>query len=400
MTAPSRTRIGMVSFSHVGIGWTVGVPSGWGTYGANLAYELARRGIEPAIFMLSPELRMTKMQLDTLRPAILRLGEWSGAAKAGGLKVDFPLLLALNDDLSFFDLLSGARGHPMVGVPFFESAVISPENVAGAKRFDLIVAGSTWNAQVMAQHGIGHVRTCLQGVDLALFKPGPGTGRFKDRFAIFSGGKLEYRKGQDLVVAAFKRFHARHPDALLVTAWHNPWPKIAAKITLSPHISGAPPVRDDGTLDVPAWLKANGLPESAFQDLGRLDNASTPATLREMDFAVFPNRCEGGTNLVAMEAMACGIPVALSRNTGHLDLIRPGNCYSLDMQLPMGELTGRKDLEGWGETSLDELVGAMETAYADRAEAKRRGAAAAAFMQDWGWPEQVGRLVAALEEFS
>jgi hypothetical protein len=26
---------------------------------------------------------------------------------------------------------------------------------------------------------------------------------------------------------AFKRFYARHPDALLVPAWCNPWPKIA-----------------------------------------------------------------------------------------------------------------------------------------------------------------------------
>lgn len=390
----------MGNFSQVGIGWPVGQPCGWGTYGANLVYELAKRGIEPAIFMLSPELRMTKAQLDTLRPAILKLAEWSGAAKAGGLKLDFPLLLGLADDLAFFDLLSGARGRPMAGVPFFESAVISPENVTGAKRFDLIVAGSTWNAEVMVHHGIDHVRTCLQGVDLTLFKPGPGTGRFKDRFAIFSGGKLEYRKGQDLVVAAFKRFHARHTDALLVTAWHNLWPKIAAKITLSPYISGPPPVRDDGTLDVPAWLIANGLPERSFHDLGRLDNAATPPTLREVDLAVFPNRCEGGTNLVAMEAMACGIPVALSRNTGHLDLIRPDNCYSLDLQLPMGALTGRKDLEGWGETPIDELVNVMEAAYADRQDAQRRGAAAAAFMQNWGWPEQVGRLVAALEEFS
>jgi glycosyltransferase involved in cell wall biosynthesis len=376
------------------------MPSGWGTYGSNLAYELARRGIEPAIFMVSPELRMTKAQLDTLRPAIEKLGAWNAAAKAGGLKLDFPLLLALNDDLSYFDLLSGARGQPTVGVPFFESAVISAENAAGAKRFDLIIAGSTWNAEVMARHGITHVRTCLQGVDLALFHPGARTGRFKDRFAVFSGGKLEYRKGQDLVVAAFKRFHARRPDALLVTAWHNPWPQLAAKIAVSPHIAGSPPLKDDGSLDVPGWLIANGLPDTAFLDLGRLDNASTPAVLREVDLAIFPNRCEGGTNLVAMEAMACGVPVALSRNTGHLDLIRGDNCYSLDFQLPMGELTGRKDLDGWGETSIDELVSKMEAAYSDREDAERRGVAGAAFMRDWGWPEQVDRLVAALAEFS
>ncbi len=37
MTRPGITEIG--------IGWQVGVPSGWGTYGTNLAAELARRSL-------------------------------------------------------------------------------------------------------------------------------------------------------------------------------------------------------------------------------------------------------------------------------------------------------------------------------------------------------------------
>ena len=57
-------------------------------------------------------------------------------------------------------------------------------------------------------------------------------------------------------------------------------------------------------------------------DLGRVPNAGMPRILRECDVAVFPNRAEGGTNLVAMKCMACGVPTILSANTGHLDLIR------------------------------------------------------------------------------
>jgi hypothetical protein len=98
--------------------------------------------------------------------------------------------------------------------------------------------------------------------------------------------------------------------------------------------------------------------------------------------------------------MACGVPTALSRNTGHLDLIRPDNCYSLDLQLPMGAVTKRADLEGWGETVVEELVSKMEQAYTDRADAAARGAAGAAFMRDWGWSAQIGRLLEALREFS
>lgn len=387
-------------FTQVGIGWEVGVPSGWGTYGVNLAVELARKGFEPALFLISSKTNVPQAQLELLRPALMKQRDWLTAARGGGLTLDFPMLYSLGDGLQFDDVLMGTKGAPQAGVPFFESATIPKANVESAKAFDVIIAGSSWNAEVMACHGLTHVRTCLQGVDLALFKPGAKTGRFNGRFAIFSGGKLEYRKGQDLVVAAFKRFHARHPDALLVTAWHNPWPKIAAGLSVSTHVSCAPGVKPDGSLDVPGWLAANGLPEDSFMDVGLLANSATAPLLREVDLAIFPNRCEGGTNLVAMECMACGVPTVLARNTGHLDLIQPDNCYSLDMQLPIGALTKRPDLEGWGESTLEELVSKMEQAYTDRADAARRGAAAAAFMKNWGWPAQVDRLVTVLREFS
>ena len=97
-------------FKQVGIGWTVGIPSGWGTYGSSLAVELARKGIEPAIFLVSPELRLPNAQLELLRPAILKLESWRAAAEKGDLVLDFPLLLSLNDGLAFFDPLGGMRG--------------------------------------------------------------------------------------------------------------------------------------------------------------------------------------------------------------------------------------------------------------------------------------------------
>ncbi len=388
-------------FSQVGIGWTVGMPSGWGTYGVNLAVELARKNLVPALFLASKDIRLTPAQMKLLHPALTAQPDWHARAKRGGLKVDFPMLLSLGDGLDFYDVLSGTRGIPTVGIPFFESATIPEANVSKARTFDLIVAGSTWNAEVMARHGVTNVRSCFQGVDLDLFKPGAKTGRFANRFAVFSGGKLEYRKGQDLVVAAFKRFYQRHNDAVLVTAWHNPWPKMAAQgLSMSPHVSGPPGLTPEGRLDVPGWLRANGLPDAAFHDLGAVANADTAPLLREVDLAIFPNRCEGGTNLVAMECMACGVPAALSRNTGHLDLFADDNCYSLDMQIPMGAITNRREWEGWGESSIDELVTKMERAYTDRADAAKRGAAGAAFMQNWGWPAQVSHLLAVLREFS
>jgi glycosyltransferase involved in cell wall biosynthesis len=381
---------------RLGIGWQIGVPSGWGTYGTNLAIQLARRGIEPAALFVAERPDLTEAQAAVLVPVLERHPHWARIVQGSG-SLDFPLLHSLGDKLYQLPEFARLKGSVDIGVAFFESAAIPPANLAAAERFALIVAGSAWNAEVLRRHGVSGVASCPQGVDLALFNPGPRSGFFKDRYTVFSGGKLEYRKGQDLAVAAFKRFRQRHTDALLVTAWHNPWPgEAAAFLSRSPHVAGAPGLRADGRLDVAGWLQANGLPDDAHFDAGPMPNAAMPSLLRELDLAVFPNRCEGGTNLVAMECMACGVPVVLSRNTGHLDLIRDDTCYALDLQIPMGAVTGRPELEGWGESSIEELVSRMEQAYADRDAARARGAAAAAFMRSWDWSDQVDALLSAL----
>jgi hypothetical protein len=95
--------------------------------------------------------------------------------------------------------------------------------------------------------------------------------------------------------------------------------------------------------------------------------------------------------------MAAGVPVILSRNTGHMDLITGDNCYALDMQIPMGAVTGRADLEGWGESAIDEIVTRLEQAYSDRAAARAKGAAGAVFMRSWSWSAQTDRFLAALK---
>ncbi|MDX2223514.1 MAG: glycosyltransferase family 4 protein [Rhodospirillaceae bacterium] len=385
---------------RIAIGWQVGVPSGWGTYGVNLALELARRGIVPELFFAVARPTLTPSQADVLRPHLARQPANLARFRAGSGALEMPLLHALGDKLELPDVLSGLTGRPELGLVFFESAVIPAERVESARRFAAVVAGSSWNAEVARRHGVHLVRTCLQGVDLGLFKPGPRTGRFASRFAVFSGGKLEYRKGQDLVVAAFKRFHARHDDAFLVCAWHNPWPEAARSLAASPHLTSAPGTDAAGRLDVSGWLRANGVPEGAFLDLGALSNAETPAILREVDVALLPSRCEGGTNLVAMEAMACGVPAILSRNTGHVDLIAPGNGYPLSFQIPIGQITGRADMTDWGESSIAEIEQALEQAYTDATDRARRGAAAAAFMQTWSWHGRVGELLQILAEFS
>jgi glycosyltransferase involved in cell wall biosynthesis len=376
------------------IQWGISSFFGWGVYGLNLALNWAADpDLEPVCAL---PIGADQIAVDGLR--LRRLLSFFNASaqlverlrrdhKGQRVEVGAPVLAALGNDFSRARGPHGGDlyGKPDIGVVFFESPQMDAATLERARSYGLIVTGSTWNERILHAYGITRVKTVIQGVDPSLFHPAPRLGVLGDRFLVFSGGKLELRKGQDLVVAAFARFARRHPDALLVTAWHSPWPKFAA--TLDESQRAAPVVfKPDGKVDVPAWAEASGIPRGQVLDLGAVPNAHMPPILREMDVALFPNRAEGGTNLVAMECMACGVPAILSANTGHLDLIDGDNCYVLADQAPVGGIgAGVGDTAGWGTSSIDEIEATLERAYTDRDDARRRGAAGAATLAGLTW---------------
>ncbi|MEK9671019.1 MAG: glycosyltransferase family 4 protein [Rhodospirillaceae bacterium] len=391
-----------MAFAALAITWPPSAVHGWGVFGANLIRDLIRRG-GPKPILLAPvnETHLDAGDRTLFQPLIAEQAQIEAQfANAGGMATarNVAVIHSLGNGMAVGPISARFRGKPNVGFTFFEQTDLPPDIVQQCAYLDIMMAGSTWNAEVLRDLGFPKVGCVFQGVDLDAFRPGPGAGRWKDRFVVFSGGKLELRKGQDLVLAAFKRFHETHPDALLVTAWMNPWPDLMAPVAESPHVSGAP----DGALGFPAainaWARAEGLPEGAHEDISPVLNGAMPNILRDCDLGLFANRCEGGTNLVAMEAMATGLPCILSANSGHMDLIRNGNCYALTRQTETPFAPAGSD--HWRESDVDEMVATLEAAYDDREAAKRKGDAARAFMEDWSWQNQISRLLRSLKELS
>lgn len=275
-----------------------------------------------------------------------------------------------------------------VGVIFFEANPLPPSALARLREYDAVITGSTWNHDMLLAQGIAN-RCVIQGIDTDLFRP-QAKRLYRDRFVVFSGGKLEYRKGQDLVVRAFAAFAQRHPDALLVAAWSSPWSGVLAPSINRSGVCLPLERADDMEAAITRWAYANGIPERQFLNLGPVAQKLMPDVLREADLALFPNRCEGGTNLVAMEAMSAGLTCALSRNTGHLDLIQPGVCLPLERQRPV---QGTQTL-GWGESDVDELVAVMEAAHAGRARLDPQ--AVRASVAGHTWEAAIADLLAAV----
>ena len=387
----------------IAFSWGISSFFGWGLYGVNLALALMDHPVFCPIAAM--EFSQRDLILDPLRAermqqvADLSVNLWRTLETLPDehALIDAPILIGLGNEL-VRGLSAGGKmltGRPPIGVAFIERATLSAEARQRADQFALIIAGSTWNESVLRANGIVATATVLQGVDTSVFHPAPRTGRFRDRFVVFSGGKLERRKGQDLVVKAFRAFQQRHAEALLLAAWYTPWAWRDPDLAIVTDTAEAGQAAD-GSVDSAGWAIDNGIPPEALIALGQVPNIAMPHVIREADVALFPNRCEGGTNLAAMECMACGIPTILSANTGHLDLLhRPDAAMRLDRQGPVP--AGGIDTRDWGESDVEEIVEKLEAVWRDREAAAGMGQRGSAFIAPMTWRRQTDLLLRAID---
>ena len=226
----------------------------------------------------------------------------------------------------------------------------------------------------------------------------------KRSLVIFSGGKLENRKGQDIVIAAFRRLLRYLPDALLIAAWGNVGHVALNTIATSSHVQGAP--ERGRAHEIGPWLEANGVPATNVFILPCVVNRQLPHLIKQADVAVFASRCEGGTNLMAMETLACGLPTLISANTGHLDLLAMGFGHALSVgHRGVGKVApdvlkayGGDPLGLWGETDPDELLHWWLRIAAEREAWRCLGRKHASEIRSLSWRESMRKLLQLLEE--
>ena len=286
---------------------------------------------------LSSVLALQAEERDALRKG-------TGGSGGGDVNVSFGVIHAV--DHVFFDR-PRVVGTPNVAFVFFDDtshvAARAQGGLLAAKtNFDALVVGSEWNAEVLRKMGVEvPVYTVLQGVDVDLFHPRrlkpehgcsnhashawahhrtrdnslshvlgvdmdecslgtlPGIPRpavLDGRFVVFSGGKFELRKAQDIVVAVMRKWlssfdmkvpqadgkwttsSAGHRRPLLLYAWHNAWPIRWYASDGGPGYTQGLPQHKTAVAGAPtqgydfqAWLVANGIKADDAVDLGHLD---------------------------------------------------------------------------------------------------------------------------------
>jgi glycosyltransferase involved in cell wall biosynthesis len=344
---------------------------GWGVCGKNLGREL---------------LQLTPVRYLTFDGHANGASEFERAVYRE-LTIDTPPEHSTIIQAADWDL--GPVGRPFdgvrkVGLVFCDRVIPEDRIKRWAPYWDHLIAGSTWCQQVLAAQGIDSEVIC-QGVDHLTFNEGRSTKEFlKNDFVVFSGGKFEYRKGQDLVIRAFQIFHEKYKDAMLIAAWFNGWSDSMRTMQLSPHITFTTKATQYKEI-VNHTLVENGIPLDRVLVLGPAHNSMLAGVYQNSDVGLFPNRAENGTNLVLMEFMACGKPAIVSDFAGHKDIANRENTIILEPITPFTVYHQEEVIGTWGESSVSTIVERLEWAYHNRDRAALIGKAASASMKTMTW---------------
>ncbi len=276
-------------------------------------------------------------------------------------RFDAPVFVPVADN--HLNPLRKVRAPRVIGYCFTEWPIADDAHRI-ARQYDVLFAGSTWNVQRLAEKRI-KAEVLHQGIDFERFKVQPPSER--KAFVIFSGGKYEFRKGQDYVVAALQHFMSVHPEAVLLAAWHNNWPQSRASMQNS-------------------WLLDDWddpfkqLPKERAIKIPPIPNAATPQLYAQAHIGIFPNRCEAGTNLVMCEFMACGRPVVATSATGHRDVFDGENGSG-----PYLLTQGAYDQAGWFNCGVSEALASLELAYQNREQLPARGLECRKLVEKFTW---------------
>jgi glycosyltransferase involved in cell wall biosynthesis/SAM-dependent methyltransferase len=289
-----------------------------------------------------------------------------------------------------------ARGERNVGYTFFENE-LTDRSKQNAQWYDRVLGGSTWCKERMLEKGITHCDVLIQGIDPNIFYPIQESLN-PDRFVIFSGGKFELRKGQDLVLKAVKIMQDKYPDVWLVNCWYNLWPASTRLMGYSPHIRFQHHDNEPWPATMQRTYQDNGLDGTRIITHELVPQESQLALYAATDVGLFPNRCEGGTNLVLMEYMACGKPVIVSNASGHKDIVNDRNALLLNHLSRFNVTDAHNRLIGrWLEPSLDEIVSRLEYAYHHRTDLRQYAKQAGEDLKQFTWGHSARQLLKIME---
>lgn len=276
------------------------------------------------------------------------------------------------------DLFYKNFGKYKVGFTMLEADGLPSEWVKQCNQMDEVWVPSSFNKDSFAKAGVKvPIYVMPLGVDVDHFNPEINPRRLSAKFSFLSVFEWSERKGQELLIRAFKEEFTYLDDAVLIMKVFNP--DIRNNIELE--LANLGVRADDENIII---LLGADVP---YYQLGSL--------YRGADCFVLPTRGEGW-GMPIMEAMACGIPVIATNWSAQCDFLNDGNAYLLNVKKLVPAITKSpyyKNLN-WAEPDYEHLRYLLKYVYENREEAKKKAMRASDFIiNNYSWDTVIQKMM-------
>jgi glycosyltransferase involved in cell wall biosynthesis len=207
-----------------------------------------------------------------------------------------------------FDLMQRLGRGKHFGFPIFELDSFNKRELSNLESCDHLISCSKWAAQILQDAGFNCSVVPL-GVDRSIFFE--GIGCWNSPYTFISIGKIEYRKGHDILPKLFQKALPKGGDWHLHMLWGNPF------------------IKDEEKLQWEGYYRSVLGDNVSFCDrvATQVDIANA---MRDADCGISMSRAEGW-NLPLLELMSCGKPIITTNYSAHTEFCTKENANLVDI---------------------------------------------------------------------
>jgi hypothetical protein len=274
--------------------------------------------------------------------------------------------------------------HTKIGFGVCETQTIKKMWVVNCnKNCDQVWTPSNFCTKIFVDNGIKNCYTVPNGFDERFFNRDIPPYQYpfdEDTFIFLTVGNSQERKGTRILYEAFSEEFKENEKVALVFKSYAHWAwgavqyarngisdELAAKYNVS--LAKDPRVYMFGNVEERFNEKENKYelhlvdPEIPFDKMGSLYTGA--------DCFVLPTRGEG-FGMPALEAKACGIPVIITKSSGHMDFCRRHDTFLLNYEGKSKAFEGYNWQGEWVNPSKEHLKELMRYVYENEDDRKRR----------------------------
>ena len=264
-----------------------------------------------------------------------------------------------------FALNQFAGKGPTIGYTIFELDEFKDVEKHHCQWTDQLWVCSAWAKSIVEKYRKNDVKIVPLGIDPTIFTPQPPSQN--DKYTFFNLGKIEIRKGHDIIYKLFKKAFPNEQDVQLVMAFDCP---ISPKSRIDPWKK----LYKDELGDRVSFIER--VPSQ--QDLVQI--------LKDMDCGLFPSRAEGW-NLPLLESICLNKPVITTFYSGHTEFCTEENSYLVSVDELEKAYDGRYFMGdgNWakiGKSQEDQIIQYMRYCYENKIK-ENTGAVETAKKYNW-----------------